>query len=254
MLYIPGSSDKMIRKSHSVEADTVILDLEDSVADHRKGAAREAVLNGIQAAPERGQGPEVAVRINPPSGGSQLAGDDLELLLPLPRLDCVVIPKVEDEDDVIFVMTRAQQLRSESGGPPLSLVLSIESPSSLLRVPTMLDRIKSVQSSSHLPPSTIVSSLLFASEDFCHTAGITRTRSRRELLFPRQQMALMAKAYGLTAIDMVCIDYKDEAYLEEESRDGMELGFDGKQAVSAETGSCDNITWPLRPTVAIQKD
>lgn len=30
---------------------------------------------------------------------------------------------------------------------------------------------------------------------------------------------------------MVCIDYKDEAYLSEECQDGRELGFDGKQAI-----------------------
>lgn len=45
-------------------------------------------------------------------------------------------------------------------------------------------------------------------------------------------MNIVAKAYGLQSIDMVCIDYKDRGYLEEECRDGHELGFDGKQAVS----------------------
>mgnify|MGYP000707576224 CR=1 FL=1 len=30
---------------------------------------------------------------------------------------------------------------------------------------------------------------------------------------------------------MVCVDYKDEAYLLEECQDGRELGYDGKQAI-----------------------
>lgn len=30
---------------------------------------------------------------------------------------------------------------------------------------------------------------------------------------------------------MVCIDYKDMAYLEEECGDGANLGFDGKQVI-----------------------
>lgn len=30
---------------------------------------------------------------------------------------------------------------------------------------------------------------------------------------------------------MVCIEYKDKAYLEEECRDGAHLGFDGKQVI-----------------------
>lgn len=107
--------------------------------------------------------------------------------------------------------------------------------------------LSSLFSTSLLPPPQLatLSSLLFGSEDFCHSAGIVRGRSRRELLVPRQQMALTAKAYGMAAIDMVCIDYKDDEYLREECRDGMEIGFDGKQAVSGrarplpdEAGSC----------------
>ena len=31
--------------------------------------------------------------------------------------------------------------------------------------------------------------------------------------------------------DMVCIEYKDESYLQDECREGAELGFDGKQAI-----------------------
>lgn len=218
-----------------------MLDLEDSVApgSKGKGAAREAVLYGLNAAPrnDHHDGPELAVRINPPSSEPELAGDDLELLLPSRRLESIVIPKVESAEDVWFVMQRIRQCRGVGGvddgsssppPAPLSLVLSIESAQSLLHLPAMLDAIKRRED---LP--AIVTSLLFASEDFCHSAGITRTRSRRELLFPRQQMALVAKAYGLSAIDMVCIDYKDQEYLREECRDGMEIGYDGKQAVSA---------------------
>lgn len=98
-------------QSHSIEVDTVVMDLEDSVAEHRKGAAREALFHGIQASPE--EGPEVAVRINAPSGNQTRASDDLELLLPLRQLECIVIPKVEHDSDIFFVIQRAQQLRPE---------------------------------------------------------------------------------------------------------------------------------------------
>ncbi|PWN29059.1 beta subunit of citrate lyase [Jaminaea rosea] len=228
MLYVPGSSDKMIRKSHSIEVDTLIFDLEDSVANHRKGAARESVYHGLRSA-SSSKGPQRAVRINPPSSDENLASDDLELLLPLGQLEGLVIPKVEHEADVAFVLSRAQQLRPP-GSPPLSLTLCVESAASLLRMPSILE---TLSSTSHRPSSSLahISSLLFGSEDFCHSAGIIRTRSRRELLMPRQQMALIAKAYGMAAIDMVCIDYKDEEYLIEECRDGAEIGFDGKQAI-----------------------
>ncbi|CAO1629625.1 unnamed protein product [Sympodiomycopsis kandeliae] len=236
MLYVPGSSEKMVKKAQSLTADTIIFDLEDSVADHRKGAARETVLHGISAFPSaqakagKARPAEVSVRINPPSGNTTLASDDLELLLPLQRLESIVVPKVENIQDIHFILQMAQQLRRpdpHTMQEPLSLILSIESAASLMRLPHMLDvLLKDVSNS-----SIRISSLLFASEDFCHSAGIVRTRSRRELLFPRQQMSLTAKAYGLSAIDMVCIDYQDEDYLREECQDGMEIGYDGKQAI-----------------------
>lgn len=40
------------------------------------------------------------------------------------------------------------------------------------------------------------------SEDYCASTGIIRTRGRKELLFPRAQLATIAKAYQLQAIDM----------------------------------------------------
>ena len=85
MLYVPGSSDKMIKKSQDSKADCVIFDLEDSVAPHRKGAARESVLHGLNAAPR--PGPELAVRINPPSSALSLANDDLDVILPSRQLN-----------------------------------------------------------------------------------------------------------------------------------------------------------------------
>jgi hypothetical protein len=89
MLYVPGSSDKMIKKSQESPADCLIFDLEDSVATHRKGAARESVYNGINAAPRRG--PELAVRINPPSGSKSLAKDDLDVILPSRQLNVSIV-------------------------------------------------------------------------------------------------------------------------------------------------------------------
>lgn len=97
-------------QSNSINVDTLVYDLEDSVADHRKGAARESIYHGLRSA-SSSKGPQRAVRINPPSSDQTLASDDLELLLPLEQLEAIVVPKVESEADVAFVLARAQQLR-----------------------------------------------------------------------------------------------------------------------------------------------
>jgi len=76
-----------------------------------------------------------------------------------------------------------------------------------------------------------LSALLFASEDYCADTSIIRTETRKELLYTRSQIVVAAKAFGVDAIDMVCINYKDLDYLKEECEDGRRLGFNGKQAI-----------------------
>lgn len=38
----------------------------------------------------------------------------------------------------------------------------------------------------------------------CADSSVVRTSSRQELLYPRSKIAVVAKAFGLEAIDMVC--------------------------------------------------
>ena len=87
----------------------------------------------------------------------------------------------------------------------------------------------------------------------CADVGVIRTSGRTELLYPRSKLVTTAKAFGLQAIDLVsrasshhaaamcysvsadtyfapqvCVNYKDQQALREESEEGRRLGFDGK--------------------------
>jgi hypothetical protein len=51
------------------------------------------------------------------------------------------------------------------------------------------------------------------------------------MLFARSSIVTVAKAYSLKAVDLVCVQYKGEKAeetLRDESKEGRELGFDGK--------------------------
>ncbi|CAD6887352.1 unnamed protein product [Tilletia controversa] len=254
LLYVPGSSEKMIKGSQKTDADCIIFDLEDSVAPHRKGAARETVLHGLNAAPR--PGPELAVRINPPSGDIALASDDLDIVLPSHALQALVLPKVESAEDVFLVLDKASLLRPE-GSPPIALILSVESAASLHNMPTIISEVQQriaelthADPSNPAPPPAYLSALLFASEDFCAATSIIRTRSRHSLLVPRAQVVLTARAFGLSAIDMVCVDIKDEACLTEEAQEAKELGFDAKQVVHpSQVGPVQRIFAPSEAEV-----
>lgn len=58
--------------------------------------------------------------------------------------------------------------------------------------------------------------------------GIIRSAQGQELLYARSAVVTAAAAYELQSIDMVCLDYKEDAVLERECEQGRTMGFTGK--------------------------
>ncbi|GAA6048550.1 hypothetical protein JCM3770_006548 [Rhodotorula araucariae] len=222
LLYVPGSSDKMLDKvlqgtlAPALQPDVVTLDLEDSVRTEHKARARTAVTRALDAAAPTLRSRKF-VRIN--SGQAGL--DDLETILTSRALDGLILPKVHTAADLLAV----DAFISMHGGAQhagLRVIASIESPLGLLNAREIATC------------SPRVGGLLFAAEDYCASSRLIRTPSRRELLFARSSVVAVAHAYGLSAVDLVCVKYKgDEAEqtLRDEAREGREMGFTGKQAI-----------------------
>ncbi len=68
--------------------------------------------------------------------------------------------------------------------------------------------------------------------------GATRTADAKELLYARQKVVVTTKAFGLQAIDLVYIDYKDVEGLRRQAREGALMGFTGKVPVPFVTLMC----------------
>ncbi|KAJ8027565.1 Citramalyl-CoA lyase, mitochondrial [Holothuria leucospilota] len=79
--------------------------------------------------------------------------------------------------------------------------------------------------------SLLFEAVLFGSDDFCASIGATRTADAYELLYARQKVVATAKAFGMQAIDLVYIDFKDLDGLEKQSLEGSRMGFTGKQVI-----------------------
>ena len=70
MLFIPGSSEKMVGKGPTIEADAALFDLEDSVAPQMKEEARKLVRAGIAETMNAPNGPStILVRVNDVESG-----------------------------------------------------------------------------------------------------------------------------------------------------------------------------------------
>jgi citrate lyase beta subunit len=73
--------------------------------------------------------------------------------------------------------------------------------------------------------------IIFGGEDFAASIGAKRSEGAVELLYARQAVVTACAAYGLQAIDIVTIDFKDLERVRREAELGAGLGFSGKQII-----------------------
>jgi citrate lyase beta subunit len=73
--------------------------------------------------------------------------------------------------------------------------------------------------------------IIFGGEDFAASVGATRTPDATELLYARQAVVVACAAFGLQAIDIVTIDFKNPDVVRREAEFGARLGYAGKQVI-----------------------
>lgn len=247
MLYVPGSMEKKIRKAaNEIAADSIVMDCEDGVAANMKEMARETIalmLDDLDFGAS-----EAAVRINPVSSG--LAEEDLKVVLSAKRLpDALVVPKVESEDEVHWVLDRVKTLISSgwqrhltsssgSGGQadssvqwqrPMAFIPMCESALSLLNLRQTFEAAKAHPARSILQ----LQACILGGDDFAASLGATRTPDNSELAHARGLFLLTCRAMQVQAIDIVKIDLSDGGMraLLDEAKSAALAGWSGKQVI-----------------------
>ncbi|XP_064383467.1 citramalyl-CoA lyase, mitochondrial-like [Halichondria panicea] len=228
LMYVPASDKRKINKAASLCVDTLAFDLEDGVAVNQKENARRSVGSAIAGCRSVGSKAELVVRINGFESG--LVDDDLDAVYSgshdsgggLP--DAIMLPKC-DTPEHLAELDLALSVHHEGTTTPVPLIVIIESPVGLLNLREVCQF--GTQSARHLR----LSALVFGSDDFLATLGGTRTKDAYEVLYARQSLVTHAKAFGLDAIDLVDIDYKDLDSLRVQSEEGARMGYTGKQVI-----------------------
>lgn len=216
MLFVPGSNEKMATKSLGIDADSLIIDLEDSVAPHVKKEAREFVKEFIEEM-DFGE-KEVAVRIN--SLKTEYGNDDLnEMIQAQPHT--LVIPKVEKGKELKELDLLMTQIEKRQNFPieGVKLMALIETPLGIINV----DEI--AMSTSRL------TGLLFGAGDFTRETRGQITKERWELYYPLIKIIVAARAVNIDAVDSPYFDVKDPEGCEVNARQAKILGYDGKSAI-----------------------
>lgn len=216
LLYMPGDDERKIRKATTLGADCVCLDMEDGVALSRKDEARDLIPRML-AELDFGQ-TERLVRINPV--GSRMETDDLRAGLDV-RPDGIVIPKVESGDAIRWASAAIAAVERAQGWPVGGIVIIV-----LVETALGIVNLRDIASS-----DPRLQGLIFGAEDLAGDIGAVRTREGWEVFYARSAVVTHAAAFGLQAIDMVYIDYKDGEGLVRESAEAARMGYAGKQVI-----------------------
>lgn len=215
LLYVPGDDRHKIEKATALGCDSVCLDMEDGVALSRKAEARATIAESLQEL-DFGETERLA-RISAVGTGRER--EDLDAVLPL-RPDGIVIPKLEEVKQIEWASDLLETAELEYGWPlhSIRLLVDVETPKGILNLKEIAGHPR-------------LDGLIFGGEDFAAAIGATRTPEAIELLYARQAVLTAAAAYGLQAIDIVAIDFKDLDALRAEAEFGARLGFTGKQII-----------------------
>lgn len=215
LLYMPGDDWKKITKALTLGVDCICMDMEDGVALNRKAEARATIVRALQEL--NFDASEKLARIN--AVGSGLEQDDIRAVLPH-RPDGIVIPKVESLEQIQWGSELIEAAELDNGWPlnSLRMLVGVETAKGILNL-------KEIASHPRLD------GIIFGGEDFAASIGAKRSESAVELLYARQAVVTACAVYGLQAIDIVTIDFKDPERARREAEFGAGLGFAGKQII-----------------------
>ena len=222
-LFAPGNVARRVEKALTLEADVVIVDLEDSVAVSDKPATRKPVAEALKR-PRRGRG---YVRVNAASTPF-CYGDLVETVHE--RVEGVFLPKVESAAELHAIDWLLASLERERGIPEgrIDLVPQIETAAGMQRI----ERIVQARSLRPYKAPWRVKRLAFGAADYGHELGLTPTLDEPELADARARMVLISRAAGLeNPIDSPWFHMKEtEAFRRalERSRRG---GFQGRLCI-----------------------
>ncbi len=219
-LYMPGSNARALEKARTLDADVLLLDLEDAVAPAAKAEARRLVLAAVAAG---GFGwRELVIRVNGPA--TPWGAEDL-VAAARSGADAVLLPKVESAAEVVAA---AGALRGAGAPPGLALWAMIETPRGVLAAPAIA------------AASPRLTCLVSGTSDLAKELHVRPGAGRAELLTALSLTVLAARAHGLGCLDGVHLHLADEAGFEAQCRQGRDLGFDGKTLIHPKTIAAAN--------------
>ena len=234
VLYMPGINPRAIAKARALPADSLVLDLEDSVGPARKEEAREQVLAELA---QGGFGRrEVVVRINrldTPWGEADARA------VAATGAAAVCLPKVESAAEIHALAALLQQHRAPAS---MAIWAMIETPLGVLRCADIAAAGHGLQV------------LAMGTTDLAKELRVPHTPQRLGLLTALGSCVLAARAHQLDILDGVYLDLEDEAGFRQACEQGRELGFDGKTLIHPRQLAAANAVFAPDPQALVRAE
>jgi citrate (pro-3S)-lyase, beta subunit len=217
MLFVPGANAAMISNTFIYKPDSIMFDLEDSVALAEKDTARMLVAHALQHPLYREL--ETVVRVNPLA--SEFGLLDLNAVVRA-GTDIVRLPKTDSAQDIIDMDVAITEIEKACGRAVGStqLLAAIESAQGILAVNDIAKA------------SPRLMGIALGAEDYVRNMKTERSPDGIELLFARSSILHAARANGLMAFDTVYSDARNEEGFLREASLIKQLGFDGKSLIN----------------------
>lgn len=236
-LYMPGANVRALEKAKTLNADSLIFDLEDAVAPEAKAEARENVVKAVQAG---GYGHrEVCVRIN--GMDTEWGLDDMKAAVAAGP-DAILAPKVIGGEDI----ERLDDAMSRAGAPDdMSLWVMIETPHAILNI----------QEIAVNAGRTRLDTFVMGTNDLAKELRAVATPDRAAFQTALSLTIAACRAFDIVAIDGVFNDIQNPGGFRAECDQGRVLGFDGKTLIHpSQLDICNEVFAPAEADIAQARD
>ena len=217
MMFLNCQKPGLIKDPYIYRPDSIMLDLEDAVAENQKDAARYSLYHALQEIDYRGV--ERVVRIN--GLDTPHWKEDIRVCV-AGGADTIRIAKTESAQDVHTVEEHVLAAEREFGRPEGSTLLM----AALESCKGVLNALEVCKSSDRLI------GIALSGGDYTKDLQTVITGTGVELQGARQQMIIAARAAGVQCWDTVFTNLDAMDVFEEEVKMIKMMGFDGKSLVN----------------------
>lgn len=217
MMFLNAQKPGLIKDPYIYKCDSLMLDLEDAVAENQKDAARFSLYHALREIDYRGT--EIVVRIN--GLDTPYWREDIRCAV-AGGCDAVRIPKTETAQQVKIVEDEVVECEKKYGRPEGSVLIM-----------AALESAKGVMNAYEVCTSSErMFGIALSGGDYTKDLQTHITGTGVELMGARQQMIIAARAAGVQCFDTVFTNLDDMEGFRKDVETIHLMGFDGKSIIN----------------------